>query len=162
MVNCAVFGCYNHSKKKPGDENASDVGFFSIPKVIVNQCKRTKDVTQRRRAEWLRRINRKDLDGSATHYRVCGKHSISGKFSEPMQHQRRWLLLYAVLKNVFATCLPAGDEHVRYVRDRCLRSSQLSTSAVKVATARLNSLVNYCRFHVKHFVFVPSTKRASN
>lgn len=51
MVNCAVFGCYNHSKKKPGDENASDVGFFSIPKVIVNQCKRTKDVTQRRRAD---------------------------------------------------------------------------------------------------------------
>ncbi|XP_075722170.1 uncharacterized protein LOC142765302 [Rhipicephalus microplus] len=79
MVNCAVFGCYNHSKKKPVDENASDVGFFSIPKVIVNQCKRTKDVTQRRRAEWLRRINRKDLDGSATHYRVCGKHFIFGR-----------------------------------------------------------------------------------
>ncbi|XP_075737083.1 swt1 RNA endoribonuclease isoform X2 [Rhipicephalus microplus] len=84
MVNCAVFGCYNHSKKKPGDENASDVGFFSIPKVIVNQCKRTKDVTQRRRAEWLRRINRKDLDGSATHYRVCGKHFISGRPSYAM------------------------------------------------------------------------------
>ncbi|XP_049520497.1 uncharacterized protein LOC125944218 [Dermacentor silvarum] len=84
MVNCAVFGCNNHTKKKPGDENASDVGFFCIPKVIVNQCKHTKDVTERRRAEWLRRINRKDLDNSATHYRVCGKHFISGRPSYAM------------------------------------------------------------------------------
>lgn len=81
MVNCAVFGCNNHTKKKPGDQNASDVGFFCIPKVIVNQCKHTNEVPERRRAEWLRRINRRDLDNSLTHYRVCGKHFISGMFS---------------------------------------------------------------------------------
>ncbi|KAL1429302.1 hypothetical protein MTO96_016459 [Rhipicephalus appendiculatus] len=84
MVNCAVFGCKNHSRKKPGDENASDVGFFRIPRVIEDQCKSTKDVTQRRRVEWLRRINRKDLYSSSTYYRVCGKHFISGRPSYEM------------------------------------------------------------------------------
>lgn len=32
MVNCAVFGCNNHTKKKPVDQNAASVGFFFIPK----------------------------------------------------------------------------------------------------------------------------------
>lgn len=31
MVNCAVFGCSNHTRKKPGDRNVAQVGFFSIP-----------------------------------------------------------------------------------------------------------------------------------
>ncbi|KAH7933529.1 hypothetical protein HPB49_013385 [Dermacentor silvarum] len=84
MVNCAMFGCNNHSKKKSGDQNASDVGFFCIPKVTVNQSKQTKEVTERRRAEWLRRINRKDLENSATHYRVCCIHLISGRPSYAM------------------------------------------------------------------------------
>ncbi|XP_075534621.1 uncharacterized protein LOC142568636 [Dermacentor variabilis] len=79
MVNCVVFGCKNHTKKRRGDENVAQVGFFSLPKVVKNQCKKTEETTARRRTEWLRRINRKDLDDSANHYRVCGKHFISGR-----------------------------------------------------------------------------------
>lgn len=80
MVNCAMFGCSNHSKKKPGEETAASVGFFASPRVVNTQCKRTEEVTARRRAEWLRRINRKDMNPSATHYKVCGKHFVTGKY----------------------------------------------------------------------------------
>ncbi|XP_077539971.1 uncharacterized protein LOC144152546 [Haemaphysalis longicornis] len=79
MVNCVVFGCNSHTKKKPGDENVAEIKFFCIPKAISSQCKKTEEITSRRRAEWLRRINRKDLNPSANHYRVCSRHFISGR-----------------------------------------------------------------------------------
>ncbi|XP_075553439.1 uncharacterized protein LOC142586060 isoform X3 [Dermacentor variabilis] len=36
-------------------------------------------MSSRRRALWLSRIRRKDLDELATHYRVCGAHFITGR-----------------------------------------------------------------------------------
>ncbi|XP_072146021.1 uncharacterized protein [Dermacentor andersoni] len=79
MVNCAVYGCSNRSKNKPNDENFQPLGFYVVPKVKEGQCLRTAELSSRRRALWLSRIRRKDLDELATHYRVCGAHFITGR-----------------------------------------------------------------------------------
>lgn len=79
MVNCAVFGCKSRTKKRADDQNAAPVKFFSLPSVIKYQCQRTEELTARRRAEWFRRINRRDMDYAGTNYKVCEKHFISGR-----------------------------------------------------------------------------------
>uniref|UniRef100_A0A131YP19 THAP-type domain-containing protein n=1 Tax=Rhipicephalus appendiculatus TaxID=34631 RepID=A0A131YP19_RHIAP len=79
MVNCAVFGCNSRSARRAGDQNAAPVKFFSIPNVIKRQCPRTEELSARRRAEWFRRINRRDMDYAGTYYKVCEKHFISGR-----------------------------------------------------------------------------------
>ncbi|KAM7293674.1 uncharacterized protein ISCGN_023272 [Ixodes scapularis] len=79
MVNCAVYGCTNRTKRAPNDENFVTVGFFAIPKVVTGQCAKTAALSAARRAEWFRRIRRDDVDESSTHYRVCGVHFISGR-----------------------------------------------------------------------------------
>lgn len=55
------------------------VFFFHIPKVITHQWARTNEVSTRGKAEWFSCINQKNMDRSANHYRICGKHFISGK-----------------------------------------------------------------------------------
>ncbi|KAH9370183.1 hypothetical protein HPB48_019382 [Haemaphysalis longicornis] len=57
---------------KPG------LGMFRLPKVIANQCERTKLLSEERQHVWLSRINRKDFK-NLDHIRVCGRHFISGK-----------------------------------------------------------------------------------
>ncbi|KAH7968686.1 hypothetical protein HPB52_010653 [Rhipicephalus sanguineus] len=66
-------------KNSPNDENFQRVGFYVVPKVISGQCAKTTELSSKRRALWLSRIRREDLDESATHYRVCGAHFITGE-----------------------------------------------------------------------------------
>lgn len=81
MVFCAVFGCNNRSQTKEEklQSNAPDPRFFKIPKVRLNECEQTRVLSERRRREWLARINRKGLDANVDKYKVCSKHFISGK-----------------------------------------------------------------------------------
>ncbi|KAH7934777.1 hypothetical protein HPB52_000474 [Rhipicephalus sanguineus] len=79
MVNCAVYDCSNRTRNSPNDENFQRVGFYVVPKVISGQCAKTTELSSKRRALWLSRIRREDLDESATHYRVCGAHFITGR-----------------------------------------------------------------------------------
>ncbi|KAH7957022.1 hypothetical protein HPB52_014372 [Rhipicephalus sanguineus] len=81
MVNCAVYGCSNRTRNSLNDENFQRVGFNVVPKVISGQCAKITELSSKRRALWLSRIRREDLDESATHYRVCGAHFITGKTS---------------------------------------------------------------------------------
>lgn len=78
MVMCAIFGCSNRSdtrgRKKPTNSN-----FFSIPKIVKNQCERTKALSTKRRTLWLARIKRANLDTENRNLRVCGAHFITGK-----------------------------------------------------------------------------------
>ncbi|KAH7946186.1 hypothetical protein HPB49_021225 [Dermacentor silvarum] len=73
-----IFGCSNHSdtrgRKKPTNSN-----FFSLPKVVENQCERTKALSTKRRSLWLARIKRANLDIENHNLRVCGAHFIAGK-----------------------------------------------------------------------------------
>ncbi|KAH7934903.1 hypothetical protein HPB52_001975 [Rhipicephalus sanguineus] len=79
MVNCAVYDCSNRTRNSPNDENFKRVGFYIVPKVISGQCAKTTELSSKRRALWLSRIRREDLNESATHYRVCGAHFITGR-----------------------------------------------------------------------------------
>jgi hypothetical protein len=54
------------------------VTFHCIPSIINNQGEKTKEISSRRRLEWIARINRKDWTPSP-HSRVCSEHFISGK-----------------------------------------------------------------------------------
>ncbi|KAH9367637.1 hypothetical protein HPB48_013651 [Haemaphysalis longicornis] len=53
-------------------------GMFRLPRVITNQCQRTKRLSGKRQHVWLARINRKDLK-NLDHIRVCGRHFITDK-----------------------------------------------------------------------------------
>lgn len=79
MVNCAMVNCPNRTNKDRAD-NKKGVRFFNIPKVITNQCSLVRSRSERRRAIWLARINRKDLqDADVKPYtRVCSRHFMSG------------------------------------------------------------------------------------
>ncbi|KAH6920937.1 hypothetical protein HPB50_028075 [Hyalomma asiaticum] len=105
MVFCAVFGCNNRSQTKEEklQSNAPDPRFFKIPKVRLNECEQTRVLSERRRREWLARINRKGLDANVDKYKVCSKHFISGQPSQ-----------------LFDTCSPdwAPSQHLGY-GDRC-------------------------------------------
>lgn len=79
LVNYAVYDCSNRTRNSPNDENFQRVGFYVVPKVISGQCAKTTELSSKRRALWLSRIRREDLDESATHYRVCGAHFITGE-----------------------------------------------------------------------------------
>ncbi|KAH7978283.1 hypothetical protein HPB49_005052 [Dermacentor silvarum] len=87
MVNCAVYGCSKRSKNKPNEENFQPIGFYVVPRVKLGPCLKTVELWSRRRALWLSRIHRKDLDESATHYRVCGAHFITGDEECPASEQ---------------------------------------------------------------------------
>ncbi|CAN7941199.1 unnamed protein product, partial [Ixodes hexagonus] len=78
MVNCAVIGCSNRSKRKTDGENFRRFVFYVLPNVVHGQCEKTAEVTSRRRAEWLRRIRRADINKDAKHYRVCNEHVVKG------------------------------------------------------------------------------------
>ena len=47
MVLCVVVGCSSKSGKHKG------LGFFRIPKIITNQGEEQKELTTRRRNEWI-------------------------------------------------------------------------------------------------------------
>ena len=71
VVTCCIVGC---SKRRGRDKG---VTFHSIPAIVQTQGERTKDLTSRRRLEWIARINRKDWNPSP-HSRVCSEHFLSG------------------------------------------------------------------------------------
>ncbi|XP_075551268.1 uncharacterized protein LOC142584850 [Dermacentor variabilis] len=78
MVNCVVHGCSNRLWRK-NSKNTNKVKFYGVHSVIYNQCSRTQELSERRRAEWFRRIRRADIDKNSSNYKVCGVHFISGK-----------------------------------------------------------------------------------
>lgn len=60
MVACAVINRANKTKSnKRRDRNTvSDARFFKLPKVISAQCRRTHELSKKRRSMWLAKINR--------------------------------------------------------------------------------------------------------
>ncbi|KAH9362725.1 hypothetical protein HPB48_001178 [Haemaphysalis longicornis] len=86
MVNCAVYGCSNHSKNGRNDKNVRQIGFLSIPKLKLNECPKTAELSLKRRALWLQRIHRADLDVTANHYRICGDHFLTGTSGAKTEH----------------------------------------------------------------------------
>ncbi|KAK7110312.1 hypothetical protein V1264_014206 [Littorina saxatilis] len=74
MVNtCCIIGCTSRSNK----ENA--LAFLRIPKVDAGG--RHRDLLEKRRRAWLKKINRKNITDKTvkTWTRVCSKHFHSGK-----------------------------------------------------------------------------------
>lgn len=78
MVMCAIFGCSNRSDTR-GRKKPTNGHFYSVPKVVENQCERTKALSTKRRGLWLARINRTNFDTENRNLRVCGAHFITGK-----------------------------------------------------------------------------------
>ncbi|KAM7292946.1 uncharacterized protein ISCGN_026079 [Ixodes scapularis] len=81
MVSCVVVGCHNktQSSKKKKECKVADARFFKIPKVRTRECDTTRTLSARRQREWLKRINRKDLDADLDKYKVCSRHFVSGE-----------------------------------------------------------------------------------
>lgn len=80
MVYCAVVGCNSRTQTKAMKlkTKEKDCGFFKIPKVRVLECNKTKELSERRRREWVARINRRGVDLNPDKYRVCSRHFLSG------------------------------------------------------------------------------------
>ena len=71
MVDCCVKGCNNKSVHGGG------ISYYSIPAVITYQGTRTEELSRKRRAAWIARINRKDWVPTKNSF-VCQRHFISG------------------------------------------------------------------------------------
>ncbi|KAH7936323.1 hypothetical protein HPB52_021422 [Rhipicephalus sanguineus] len=78
---CAVFGCCNLSKTKKRRRFANAT-LFRLPKVVHNQCDRTRTLSAKRRNLWLARIRRAVLNSDRAEIRVCGAHFASGRPSQ--------------------------------------------------------------------------------
>ncbi|XP_064482482.1 uncharacterized protein LOC135395171 [Ornithodoros turicata] len=81
MVFCAIFGCstWSHRKQRKLERIVKDLRFFKIPTVRHRECEKTRKLSTKRRALWVSRIRRKDLDGeNLDKYKVCSRHFISG------------------------------------------------------------------------------------
>ncbi|CAN8004967.1 unnamed protein product [Ixodes hexagonus] len=76
MTICAVNGCSNRSSRRNPD--APSVSFYCLPKVINNQCERTRELSEKRRRLWLEKIDRRELYFKKE-VRICSIHFISGK-----------------------------------------------------------------------------------
>ena len=72
VFTCCVVNCYNRSGREKG------VSFFSIPAVVEHQGDKTKELSMKRRHEWIKRINRKNWTPSK-YARVCSDHFLCGK-----------------------------------------------------------------------------------
>uniref|UniRef100_A0A146LDP2 THAP-type domain-containing protein n=1 Tax=Lygus hesperus TaxID=30085 RepID=A0A146LDP2_LYGHE len=73
MTICAILGCSAKSER--------GVSLFGLPSAIRNQCKQTEELSEKRRAVWLARINR-NFTGrklNCATIKVCSRHFISGK-----------------------------------------------------------------------------------
>ncbi|KAH6920724.1 hypothetical protein HPB50_028286 [Hyalomma asiaticum] len=82
MVHCVIVGCnnYSQSRAKKLKSNTKDCSFFKIPKVRLHECGKTKELSERRRREWLSRINRRGIqEANADNYFVCSRHFVSGR-----------------------------------------------------------------------------------
>lgn len=84
MPICAMVGCPTRSRSanRP-DDGRSLIGLYCLPKVITWQCERTRMLSEKRRALWFERINRRDLM-NPKHLRVCGRHFLTGRPSRLM------------------------------------------------------------------------------
>ncbi|KAL3208546.1 hypothetical protein MRX96_052535 [Rhipicephalus microplus] len=60
MVYCAIVGCSSHrqSKQMKIESSSKDPGFFKVPKVRTTECEKTRLLSEKRRREWIARINR--------------------------------------------------------------------------------------------------------
>lgn len=76
MTICAVNGCSNRSSRR--NATTPSVSFYCLPKVISNQCDRTRQLSEKRRKLWLEKINRRELYFKKD-VRICSVHFISGK-----------------------------------------------------------------------------------
>ncbi|KAJ8271078.1 hypothetical protein GJAV_G00122490 [Gymnothorax javanicus] len=72
VTTCVVYGCHNRSSK------GSQLRFFRIPVVRKNEGEAAWELSQRRRALWLARINRKNFQPSESS-RVCSDHFVQGR-----------------------------------------------------------------------------------
>ncbi|KAH9379545.1 hypothetical protein HPB48_004258 [Haemaphysalis longicornis] len=63
------------------ESNSKDPGFFKVPKVRTSECEKTKLLSEKRRREWLARINRPGtMDPDK--YRVGSRHFLSGSLAK--------------------------------------------------------------------------------
>ena len=73
MVNfCAVYGCSNR-----GDRDKKS--FFRLPTVITNQCDKTRELSERRRLQWLSNLGRDFKSTNLSNIRVCSDHFVKGE-----------------------------------------------------------------------------------
>ncbi|CAN8028236.1 unnamed protein product [Ixodes persulcatus] len=86
MVVCSVANCKNRSKAsgRPDINSVENAKFFRLPKIITNQCKRTRELSEKRRNLWIARINRPEMNPS-DHVRVCSAHFVTGKGARFLQ-----------------------------------------------------------------------------
>ena len=88
MVMCIIVGCGSKS------DTAKGIGMFRIPSVIYNQGEETEELTRLRREKWISAISRDDVKYKdiLKSERVCGRHFVSGKPSQPWdKHNVDWI-----------------------------------------------------------------------
>ena len=75
MVNfCAVIGCGKRANRD------KDTSFYRLPAIITHQGEQTRQLSEKRRREWLAAIRRQDIKPENYEYtRVCSKHFIGRK-----------------------------------------------------------------------------------
>ncbi|XP_059142279.1 uncharacterized protein LOC131929915 [Physella acuta] len=74
MVNCCVKGC----RTRCG--NSEGISLFRLPKIITHQGERDRELTERRRCQFLANIHRRDVsEKAANNMRICSRHFVLGK-----------------------------------------------------------------------------------
>ncbi|XP_019861511.1 PREDICTED: THAP domain-containing protein 5-like [Amphimedon queenslandica] len=118
VVSCCIVNCTNRAQK--GNKQR----FYRIPKVIQHLGEQTKDLTERRRAKWLSRINRKDWYPS-DHDRVCSDHFLSGKpSSDHLDHD--WAPSLKLGYDLDCTDMFKTRERHERLKARCERRHELN------------------------------------
>ena len=69
---CCAVNCTNRGRR------GMMIRFYRIPKCILHQGNETEQISKRRYAVWLVRINRKDWL-PCEHHKICSDHFISGE-----------------------------------------------------------------------------------
>ena len=87
---CSVVGCTKRTRTCGDKEKV----LFVIPAVLWNQGDETKELSKKRRDEWIARINRKNWTPSR-HSRVCAKHFINGMV---VLHVKTIVIIMVVIK----------------------------------------------------------------
>lgn len=67
---CVVFGCKNRTNKE------SKKSFFRVPKIILNNSERVKELTTKRRSMWLRNLSLASKGAMLKNNRVCSDHFV--------------------------------------------------------------------------------------
>ncbi|CAN8028917.1 unnamed protein product, partial [Ixodes persulcatus] len=127
------------------------VSFYCLPKVISNQCDRTRQLSEKRRKLWLEKINRRELYFKKD-VRICSVHFISGELRLLLLHSSTIYSSHMCAMLLRDFIFPTRAPALQYAdSNECIRCRRVGnaclTQAVSAGLARaVSPAVSQVRF----------------